>query len=94
MITKINNHTNTIENALQTGIAGAQDEYKSELQRTINLVKEENTKVFTMLEELKTRMGQQEALIWTLYFIFINFTCYYQHKRKIDDTLFGIHLTF
>lgn len=60
MITKINNHTNQIDQAIQSGIATAQDEYKSELQRTINLVKEENTKVFGMLEELKARMALKE----------------------------------
>lgn len=61
MVTKITVHTTLIESTLNTQITEAKDGYKEELQKTIILVKEENLKVFTLLEDLKARMAISEA---------------------------------
>jgi hypothetical protein len=46
MIHRISVHTEAIENSLGGHINSAKEHYKIELQKTINTVKEENSKVF------------------------------------------------
>lgn len=61
MIHRISVHTDAIENSLGNHINSAKEHYKIELQKTINTVKEENSKVYKLLEDLKSRMPLPEA---------------------------------
>ena len=61
MISKINVHTNQIEVELNGNIKNARESFKSDLKRTVDTLKEENTKVFTLLDEIKARLALQDA---------------------------------
>jgi hypothetical protein len=61
MIHKISVHTDTIESQLGKHMNETKENYKVELQKTLTTVKEENQKVFEMLEALKARLPAPEA---------------------------------
>ena len=56
MIHRINVHSDAVEHQIETGINDAKEHFKVELQKTLNIVKEENKKVFEMLENLSSKV--------------------------------------
>ncbi len=56
MVQKINIHTNKIENELFGIITEAEKTFNHEIKKTIDVVKDENKKVYALLEQLKVRV--------------------------------------